>query len=91
MWTVKQNVFLILNSVPVTLVTYPEFIRPSVPDQKRKERKKIIKNIERKLCLKLELQVGASQSSNSRVAFQTLKYKSSHTKDIILMDKVSES
>ena len=31
MWTVKQNVFLILNSVPVTLVTDPEFIRPSVP------------------------------------------------------------
>ena len=29
--TVKQNVFLILNSVPVTLVTDPEFIRPSVP------------------------------------------------------------
>ena len=31
MWTVKQNMFLILNSVPVTLVTDPEFIRPSVP------------------------------------------------------------
>ena len=31
MWTVKQNIFLILNSVPVTLVTDPEFIRPSVP------------------------------------------------------------
>ena len=31
MWTVKQNVFLILNSVPATLVTDPEFIRPSVP------------------------------------------------------------
>ena len=31
MWTVKLNVFLILNSVPVTLVTDPEFIRPSVP------------------------------------------------------------
>ena len=31
MWTVKQNVFLILNSVPVTLVTDPECIRPSVP------------------------------------------------------------
>ena len=33
MWTVKQNVFLILNSImmPVTLVTDPKFIRPSVP------------------------------------------------------------
>ena len=31
MWTVKQNVFLILNSVPVTFVIDPEFIRPSVP------------------------------------------------------------
>ena len=31
MWTVKQNMFLILNSVPVTLVTDPEFRRPSVP------------------------------------------------------------
>ena len=31
MWTVKQNMFLILNSVPVTIVTDPEFIRPSVP------------------------------------------------------------
>ena len=31
MWTVKQNVFLILNSMLVTLVTDPEFIRPSVP------------------------------------------------------------
>ena len=31
MWTVKQNVFLILNSVPVTLVTDSEFIRPFVP------------------------------------------------------------
>ena len=31
MWTVKQNMFLILNSVPVTLVTDSEFIRPSVP------------------------------------------------------------
>ena len=31
MWTVEQNVFLILNSVPVTLATDPEFIRPSVP------------------------------------------------------------
>ena len=30
MWTVKQNVFLILNSVPVTLVTDPEFIRKVV-------------------------------------------------------------
>ena len=28
MWTVKQNMFLILNSVPVTLVTDSEFIRP---------------------------------------------------------------
>ena len=31
MWTVKQNVFLILNSMPVTLVTDLVFIRPSVP------------------------------------------------------------
>ena len=31
MWTVKQNMFLILNSVPITLVTNPEFIRPFVP------------------------------------------------------------
>ena len=31
MSTVKQNVFLILNGVPVTFVTDPEFIRPSVP------------------------------------------------------------
>jgi hypothetical protein len=31
MRTVQQNVFLILNSVPVTSVTYPELIRPSIP------------------------------------------------------------
>ena len=31
MWTVKQSMFLILNSMPVTLVTDPEIIRPSVP------------------------------------------------------------
>ena len=31
MWTVKQIMFLILNSVLVTLVTDPKFIRPSVP------------------------------------------------------------
>ena len=32
MWTVQQNnVFLILNSVPVTFVTDPELIRPSIP------------------------------------------------------------
>jgi hypothetical protein len=31
MWTVQQNVFLILNSVPVTSVTDPELIRPSIP------------------------------------------------------------
>jgi len=31
MWTVQQNVFLILNKVPVTFVTDPELIRPSIP------------------------------------------------------------
>jgi hypothetical protein len=31
MRTVQQNVFLILNSVPVTSVTHPELIRPSIP------------------------------------------------------------
>jgi hypothetical protein len=31
MRTVQQNVFLILNSVPVTSVTDPELIRPSIP------------------------------------------------------------
>jgi len=31
MQTVQQNVFLILNSVPVTSVTDPELIRPSIP------------------------------------------------------------
>ena len=31
MWAVKQNVFLILNNVPVTFVTDPELIRNSVP------------------------------------------------------------
>jgi hypothetical protein len=31
MRTVQQNVFLILNSVPVTPVTDPELIRPSIP------------------------------------------------------------
>jgi hypothetical protein len=31
MWTVQQNVFLILNSVPVTFVTDPELRRPSIP------------------------------------------------------------
>jgi hypothetical protein len=31
MRTVQQNVFLILNSVPVTAVTDPELIRPSIP------------------------------------------------------------
>jgi hypothetical protein len=31
MRTVQQNVFLILNSVPVTFVTDPELIRPSIP------------------------------------------------------------
>ena len=30
-WTVQQNVFLILNRVPVTFVTDPELIRPSIP------------------------------------------------------------
>jgi len=30
-WTVQQNLFLILNSVPVTSVTDPELIRPSIP------------------------------------------------------------
>ena len=29
--TVQQNVFLILNRVPVTFVADPEFIRPSIP------------------------------------------------------------
>ena len=31
MRTVQQNVFLILDSVPVTSVTDPELIRPSIP------------------------------------------------------------
>ena len=31
MRTVQQHVFLILNSVPVTSVTDPELIRPSIP------------------------------------------------------------
>ena len=31
MQTVHKNVFLILNSVPVTFVTDPELIRPSIP------------------------------------------------------------
>ena len=31
MRTVQQNVFLILNRVPVTFVADPEFIRPSIP------------------------------------------------------------
>jgi len=31
MQTVQQNVFLILNRVPVTFVTDPELIRPSIP------------------------------------------------------------
>ena len=31
MRTVQQNVFLILNSVPVMSVTDPELIRPSIP------------------------------------------------------------
>ena len=31
MRTVQQNVFLILNRVPVTCVTDPELIRPSIP------------------------------------------------------------
>ena len=31
MRTVQQNVFLILNSVPVTSVTDPELIKPSIP------------------------------------------------------------
>jgi len=31
MRTTQQNVFLILNRVPVTFVTYPELIRPSIP------------------------------------------------------------
>jgi len=32
MRTVQQNMFLILNRVPVTFVTDPELIRPSIPD-----------------------------------------------------------
>ena len=31
MRTVEQNVFLILNRVPVTFVKDPELIRPSIP------------------------------------------------------------
>jgi hypothetical protein len=31
MRTVQQNVFLILNRVPVTFVTDPELIRPYIP------------------------------------------------------------
>jgi hypothetical protein len=31
MRTVQQNVFLILNRVPVTCATDPELIRPSIP------------------------------------------------------------
>ena len=31
MRTVQQNVFLILNRVPVTTVTDPELMRPSIP------------------------------------------------------------
>jgi hypothetical protein len=31
MRTVQQNVILILNSVPVTSVTDPELVRPSIP------------------------------------------------------------
>jgi hypothetical protein len=31
MRTVQQNVFLILNRVPVKFVTDPELIRPSIP------------------------------------------------------------
>ena len=31
MRTVQQNVFLILNRLPVTIVTDPELIRPSIP------------------------------------------------------------
>jgi hypothetical protein len=49
MWTVQKNVFLILNRVPVTFVTDPELIRPSIPvmthslDQKDMARKAIAK------------------------------------------------
>jgi hypothetical protein len=45
MKTVQRNVFLILNRVPVTFVTDPELIRPSIPvmthslDQKAMTRK----------------------------------------------------
>ena len=45
MRTVQQNVLLILNSVPVIFVTFPELVRPSIPvmthslDQKGMARK----------------------------------------------------
>jgi hypothetical protein len=50
MRTVQQNVFLILNRVPVTPVTDPELIRPSIPvmthslDQKVMARKAKARN-----------------------------------------------
>jgi len=63
MWTVQQNVFLILNRVSVTFVADPELIRPSIPvmthslDQKGMARKakarkctgEIVRNIQAKV------------------------------------------
>jgi hypothetical protein len=42
MRTVQQNVFLILNSVPVTFVTDPELIRPSIPDMTHSLEQKVM-------------------------------------------------
>ena len=42
MRTVQQNVFLILNGVPVTSVTDPELIRPSIPVMTHSLDKKVV-------------------------------------------------
>ena len=42
MRTVQQNVFLILNRVPVTFVTVPELIRPSIPVMTHSSDQKVV-------------------------------------------------
>jgi len=42
MRTVQQNVFLILNRVPVTFATDPQLIRPSIPIMTRSLDQKVM-------------------------------------------------
>jgi len=78
MRTVQQNVFLILNRVPVTYVTDPEIIRPSIPvmmhslDQKVMARKAKARKCTTEIAGNIQAKVGR-QEEKKRKTTQAVK------------------